>query len=772
MDSASDSPSSSPSNSPGTSAITAQWQLNETAQSGITIAKGILRAATSDNVQPLAIIAADAFGATLAICQETQLKVEQAAKKNHTSYVVEFLRSSIGYAKDDCAVQLAASRSGLRFLGLAATLLCTADNYTASQALESMITSSAADGQLHPTTTQLRDLLGALEPKLNRTGFAESVVGWEIFITGHPSVADEFRTYNRLAIDHPSIEGIAKLVDALRDLQRLGDATAVEIRAGTCCPWVVAFIKWCLGEPPSIALQNGTCLVEQSRIPVTVVAMMESINPRTVDRGHIRMDSPEILIRKARRVDLSIAVYRSLDEPNELWSASGADQKPWFGMVSIQEYGKRRMRDYDLLRNRAFVQAITHSLKVVTTRLHYQLPMERPEMLNEPSAIRDDDRWTGSLPSELRQYQTTMFPSDSQMQSVLRKFVGLSEDPEIPLPSLQDPNELLSLPLVEQHMRLLEEDCKCEQCSGDPTPFIGACLKSSFIDALAQLTAEVIGLSLFDCIEPILVHAGGAGTPGVKSIYGNGFISAVRAVLTGRSEAQCGSAEILDVALSLIGHDIKDNHTLMTWVASEFKGQVVYPQLFDLAAVETKGILRLGGGPGVLFHRGSRFSMVCSQTELQWNERAKSTRWSEPRVDRLRNLMPKDDLEWQVRTGDGTLYLSCGVSSIPKIFEPHLILEGLAQSAFLRNCPHPEHRILEKPDAHSSYITPLHSNYGYDDEDGVRLMGRVNVVAAFGNDRLRFFALAGGKPGLIRGQACIRCCLDLCRRANFKYIIL
>jgi hypothetical protein len=50
----------------GSAVVTAQWQLNETADSAIAIAIGVLKAATSDNVQPVAIIAADAFGATLA----------------------------------------------------------------------------------------------------------------------------------------------------------------------------------------------------------------------------------------------------------------------------------------------------------------------------------------------------------------------------------------------------------------------------------------------------------------------------------------------------------------------------------------------------------------------------------------------------------------------------------------------------------------------------------------------------------------------------------
>jgi hypothetical protein len=175
----------------GSAVVTTQWQLNDTADSAIAIAKGVLKAATRDNVQPVAIIAADAFGATLAMCRETQMKVEQAARKNHTSYVVEFSKSSIGYAKDDCAIRLCSSSTGVRFLALAAALLCTAVTFTTSQALEPMIISSAGRGQILPTTTQLRDLLAALEHKLNRAGLAQNVLGWETFLTGHPELPDE-----------------------------------------------------------------------------------------------------------------------------------------------------------------------------------------------------------------------------------------------------------------------------------------------------------------------------------------------------------------------------------------------------------------------------------------------------------------------------------------------------------------------------------------------------------------------------------------------------
>jgi hypothetical protein len=45
------------------------WALQQTSDSVLLIAKGVLKAATSDNVQPLSLLVAEAFGNTLAICQ-------------------------------------------------------------------------------------------------------------------------------------------------------------------------------------------------------------------------------------------------------------------------------------------------------------------------------------------------------------------------------------------------------------------------------------------------------------------------------------------------------------------------------------------------------------------------------------------------------------------------------------------------------------------------------------------------------------------------------
>lgn len=161
------------------SAVALQWALNETAGNVFSVTKGFIRAASCDNVQALALLVCEAFGNTLAMCPETCLKVERIAGMHHQSVVVKFLKAQVGYSSGDSGAQLSLSSAGVRFLGLAAALN-TLGPFNGALALETLIANSALSQQLLPTVTQLKDLLNALDYKLNRAGFAEHLAGWSI----------------------------------------------------------------------------------------------------------------------------------------------------------------------------------------------------------------------------------------------------------------------------------------------------------------------------------------------------------------------------------------------------------------------------------------------------------------------------------------------------------------------------------------------------------------------------------------------------------------
>lgn len=75
----------------------------------------------------------------------------------------------------------------VRFLGLAATLLSLGSPFTAAQELHSLLDQSSPQSQLLPTVQQLKHLLTALESKIARAGFADSLVGWHLWVTAPES---------------------------------------------------------------------------------------------------------------------------------------------------------------------------------------------------------------------------------------------------------------------------------------------------------------------------------------------------------------------------------------------------------------------------------------------------------------------------------------------------------------------------------------------------------------------------------------------------------
>jgi hypothetical protein len=244
--------------------VSPQWALNETADHFITISKGMLKAATSDNVQALAILVVERFGATLAICQETEIKVETFASRSHTSYVLEFLKARIGWAKGNATQALCKTNGAIRFLALAAALT-TWTSFEAAQSIELMLKSNAAAGQLTPTVLQLQVLVTALEYKLTRAGFAEELLKWHRHIAKqlprHIASNRRIREILQSATRYPPPDCLAALVEAFRSISRIGGAVRIEIWTGSSTPWVIAFTKWCLGASPKILLEDGTVIL-------------------------------------------------------------------------------------------------------------------------------------------------------------------------------------------------------------------------------------------------------------------------------------------------------------------------------------------------------------------------------------------------------------------------------------------------------------------------------------------------------------------------------
>ena len=197
------------------------------------------------------------------MCPETCDKIERLIVKVPKPVRI-FIGAYIGYSAGDSAAQLVKSKAGVQFLALAAALVTTTGPFQGGLALEVMLENSASDKTLLPTSRQLKGLLVVLEHRLVASRFADIVVYCRNLLSElPPEVEERERGFWKAATYYPDPDGISKLVDAFRQLSRIGDATSLQLKATACAPWVIAFTKWCLGIFPTIQLEDGTIILEQ-----------------------------------------------------------------------------------------------------------------------------------------------------------------------------------------------------------------------------------------------------------------------------------------------------------------------------------------------------------------------------------------------------------------------------------------------------------------------------------------------------------------------------
>jgi hypothetical protein len=468
-----------------------QWELNRFLDSSLSVARGVIQASTSDNVQTLALLACERFGATLAICPETCRKVEAQIIRlqTPTSAVVSFLSAVIGYSKDDCASQLARSLAGVQFIALATALLTIGSSYHGGEALAHMLRSSAADKTLLPPARHLKDLLASIEYKCVPLKFPDMVSGWSKILLDSATTTPEDRTFWKADYFVPNTEGIRGLVDAFRQLSRVGNATSITLKTAGCTAWVAAFTQWCLGVPPSMYLDNGRAILVQPKSNVTIIAIKDTKGCSS----------------------LEITVHRSMGNPSDLITAD-LSGKAWSGLLSIEAYGQLLLCqcDFDFgSAHRAITQSLPYAMKQIVTllRLSVLKSFDRAVELRDWQHKQKLDVYD-EVPDEATRFAAYPFPKDVMISNILFRMLGLSDSPvSNKLPPLKEGLMVTDLPLVSLHLEGLRRSCLCRTCSSTGLMF-EACNTALFMGRLSEFAANVLLLSLFESPEALLVYNG------------------------------------------------------------------------------------------------------------------------------------------------------------------------------------------------------------------------------------------------------------------------
>lgn len=752
--------------------IQSVWSLSATASEGVNVARRLFEAANNDNVQLLPLLACEKFGSTLAICTETRRKIETTVVPTPPSNTIGFLQASVGYSSHDSTAVLGRSMAGVQFLALMATLVTTMEPHEASQALEQMLHQSAADTTLLPTLKQLRDLAESIRPRFRACGFAESVSGWHQWL--HHQTAQNCG--DGLVKEQqycPSSKGLEHLVNAFRQLCRVGESQVnrVSIHTLSSGSWIVAFTKWCLGMPPSVFLPDNQPPLIQEGSKVDLYLVTRTLKP----------------------LELKVSVHFDIGSPIEMIVPQERGSI-WGGMVDIASFGSRYMFDEGLnseLARRTLHQVIPNAVSEAFSKLHFRSN-------NSTHNATDDEA--------LRSHKFAPFRSEQDISKVIELLLGFEHEPSpshltwkdasgLPttsepkaperhtpkaLPSMEKGLLVTDLPLAERYSIKLGDTCSCIECCRTRQKVVDgcpetACKKDIFLESIAELTSVILVLSLFEKVEDLRIRAGTFEMRhrSLEDEKLRHLESLVLGILKTGEPAAATVWELLDLALSLVAHDVGSDIEQRSWIVSSSKGQVVYPALFETQNVEKRGFLILCWLPGILVYKGDAFARVLGYTldpQRDWGyyERPMDA----TSYDRLKDQFKGVRFQWNLESQAGFLNvtMSMDIDQTPtSLLNPGAILDNLAGILEVGRCPHdrnfvsPTHQIR-----FCRFTSPMCPEISY-----TMFAGSLAVVPVDGSENLRFFSLASlSSPAVFRGNACIECSIKFCVENGRPVLIL
>jgi hypothetical protein len=707
-----------------------QWALNESSDRAVALIKDFIRAATTDDVQASAIIAGERFGNTIAISSVTRKKIESAINAQADVLAMKFLKAKIGYSSGGALHVLGRTMAGVNFLALAAALQGTTENFEAATALEMMIESSVPDkSEVLPTAHQLKSLLDVLEPKLLRTGFLEEILGWRNWWIKNESISQASRA-NLLknGTAFPSAQGLQHIVEAFRKVSRVGEADtrAVNIIVSSCAPWVTAFTKWSLGIPPKILIQDGGIILDQPDSPVTLV----------YTEYHGKIDEVRIEV---------LRVGESLSELLEANISSLAGGLGATGMVSVTTHAHESLQQLDFERG-----------SEETASIGYRALLEAL-----PFAL-DQVRRSCYLPSQSLAVAICSFPNAKRIADVAKRYLGLGDRFE--LKQLSSGSLIADIGLV----RTWAETQKS---------FLEANPQDLFQTRAARIVADILALSLFGrCLDGIMLRYGPDRTyRGAQ----RDWLDVTRDILITGNCQPCPIETILDWALGLVHHRVSQELRDSRWIGSSFKGQVVFPMLFEFPELLEDGYLGLYCLPGVLMADGARnkrFHLVTAKSGRR--VRSAHSFLNDP-VTHAVNLFPTEKILWQTDTLADSLDVALGWTGNVDMLNPYHVLQVLARAVLLGTCSHGAENVVLYPPTDAYLQGPA------DDQLTAYEPSRRNKIVVFpvrGNMELRLLALSSiawrlkentDKKFLvlISNSACIDCSLHYCRILDCQYLL-
>lgn len=383
----------------GTSELALQWGLDQTVTGALSLGFQFVQIASQDNVQPIALMACEGFGNTLPICRSTRSTVEKQTRLKQEPVFLRFAKAVIRKAGGETLEKLSGNIAGLNFLALSAALVPTMNSIEAAEAIQRMIDISASDKRVVPPAHHVEAILDVLQPQLERIGFMEKCYQWDHWLRQHVS------PYYDTNHQYPSAAGICQVVSALRNL-RVGDANidTLSFTCYSCAAWMVAFIEWCIGEPPSLFSTSGLVILPQpeSRISLLIDQSHQYAGPIKIEMFH-----------SSGSLYDTFRICPSLDY--------GGIPRTFEGMVNLRVHAEQVLQVLNAdsgLALRAMLQALVHAIPQVQNLL-----IPTAGIMNEMfgASLKTKDV---RPPENGMDLFTSVFPDKRKTYDIMRQYLG------------------------------------------------------------------------------------------------------------------------------------------------------------------------------------------------------------------------------------------------------------------------------------------------------------------------------------------------------------
>jgi len=334
----------------------------------------------------------------------------------------------------------------VRFLGLAVPLVTTLDTLESAKAVLSMMRSSAFDPTTIPTIRELKHLLASLDARCYKCGFADLIVDSQGLLRDKAlphalrAQREQYTQAEAFLDSAPSPEMLCSLVDTFRQLARMGESSVIgaTIKVGSAAAWIIAFITWTLGAPPSIHTDDGQILHQETHSQVTTLV---PISREGLKRG------------------MEIQIHHSIGNPTQ--PPGPPSTRLWSGMASVEYYGEWLLRNQGLDgdNRRMLHEALTYAIPQVL----FQLELADLSSLGQPSWLQQQ---YSSANNVLGPRRIRPLPGIGRIMDVYSQMLGTRGQPHLAF--LEGGMLITNLPLVGGYVKTLKERCTCSKCHPPP----------------------------------------------------------------------------------------------------------------------------------------------------------------------------------------------------------------------------------------------------------------------------------------------------------------